>query len=402
VRVPYVAQSSSLSHPPFEHDNHDDMNLRRRVGVVGVLLSVELLDELVFGAREAAWPTIREDFDLSYAQIGVLLSVPFYSSAVLEPVFGVLGDSRWRRAVVVGGGMSVAVALALAASAPGFLVLLVAFAVLFPAAGAFVSLSQATLMDLDPGRREHNMTLWSISGGIGAVAGPLLLALFLFADAGWRPLFGIFAALALVLALVSTTAHTRVTPAHARPSLRATARALRRPHVVRWLALLELADLMLDVLLAFVALYFVDEVAASAAVGGLAVAVWTGAGLAGAFGIVLLLRRVDGLRYLRASAVAVVLLYTAFLLAPGIAPKLALLALVGLATAGWYSIPKARLYESLAGQSGAALALGSLTGAIGGTFPLAIGLVAERYGLDTALWLLLAAPVALFLGVPRR
>lgn len=375
--------------------------LPRRVGVVAALLSVELLDELVYGAREAAWPTIREELDLSYAQVGVLLSVPFWSSAVLEPVFGVLGDSRWRRSVVVGGGIATAAALGLVAGAPGFVVLLVAFAVLSPATGAFVSLSQATLMDLEPTRREHNMTRWSIAGGVGAVAGPLLLAVFLATGLGWRPLFAVFAALAVALVLVSANVHVAAAPADARPSVRATVRALRRPLVVRWLALLELADLMLDVLLGFVALYLVDEVAASATVGGLGVAVWTGAGLVGGFGIVALLRRVDGLRYLRVSAAAALVLYPGFLLVPGVPAKLVLLSLLGLATAGWYSIPKARLYEALAGQSGSALALGSVAGVVGGTFPLAIGLVAEQYGLDIALWLLLAAPLALVVGVPR-
>jgi MFS family permease len=144
--------------------------LRALRGPVIALLAIELLDELVFGAREAAWPALRDELDLSYAQIGVLLSVPTYSSALLEPVFGVLGDSRWRRTVVIGGGIGTATALTLVAGAPGFVVLLVAFALLFPSTGAFASLSQATLMDLEPERRELNMTRWSIAGGVGAVA----------------------------------------------------------------------------------------------------------------------------------------------------------------------------------------------------------------------------------------
>jgi MFS family permease len=65
-------------------------------------------------------------------------------------VFGILGDSRWRRFVVVCGGVGCTAALAAAAVAPGFAVLLVAFVVLSPANGAFVSLSQATLMDVEP------------------------------------------------------------------------------------------------------------------------------------------------------------------------------------------------------------------------------------------------------------
>lgn len=63
------------------------MTLRAlRVGVL-TLLTIALLDELVFGAREAACPAIRTDLDLSYAQIGLLPSVPMCASAILEPVF---------------------------------------------------------------------------------------------------------------------------------------------------------------------------------------------------------------------------------------------------------------------------------------------------------------------------
>ena len=366
------------------------------------LLAIELLDELVFGAREAAWPALRAELDLSYAQIGLLLSAPTYSSAVLEPVFGVLGDSRWRRTVVVCGGIGTAAALVLVAAAPGFVVLLVAFALLFPSTGAFVSLSQATLMDLEPERRELNMTRWSIAGGIGAFAGPVLLVLFTAVGSGWRGLFATFAVLALALTVLAAATHSRVRAHAGRPSLRAALEALRRPLVARWLVLLEFADLLLDVLLGYVALYLVDEAGASAQVGGLGVAVWTGAGLVGGLGVIVLLRRVDGLRYLRASALAALILFPAFLLVPGVPAKLVLLAAVGLATAGWYSIPKARLYDSLSGQSGAALTLGSIAGLIAGTFPLAIGLVAQRYGIDVALWVLVAGPVVLLLGVPRR
>src|SRR5688572_22530102 len=366
------------------------------------LLAIELLDELVFGAREAAWPAIREELDLSYVQIGLLLSVPTYSSAVLEPVFGVLGDSRWRRAVVVVGGIAMATSLVLVAAAPGFVVLLVAFALLFPSTGAFVSLSQATLMDLDPERRESNMTRWSIAGGTGAVAGPVLLILFTALGGGWRALFATFAVLALGLTVIAAATHSRVRAHTGRPSVRAAFGAIRRPLVVRWLVLLEFADLLLDVLLGYVALYLVDEAGASAQAGSLGVAVWTGAGLVGGLGVIALLRRVDGLRYLRASALATLVLFPAFLLVPGLPAKLALLAVVGLATAGWYSIPKARLYDALSGQSGAAVTLGSLAGLIAGTFPLAIGLVAERYGIGAALWVLLAGPLVLLIGVPRR
>ena len=49
--------------------------------------------------------------------------------------------------------------------------------------------------------------------------------------------------------------------------LRTALRALARKEVFRWLFLLELSDLLLDVFLAFLALYFVDEVGTSVASG---------------------------------------------------------------------------------------------------------------------------------------
>jgi MFS transporter, FSR family, fosmidomycin resistance protein len=330
--------------------------------------------------------------------------VPAYAGAVLEPVFGVLGDTRRRRAVVLAGGVTFALALALAAVAPGFVLLLAALCALFPASGAFVSLSQATLMDLEPDGRERNMARWTLAGSVGVVAGPLMLAAAVALGGGWRlPLA------ALVLAAVALTLGARRLPAPPRdgsPSFRAAARAtvaaLRRVAVVRWLVLLELSNLMLDVFGAFLALYLVDAAGLTAAEAGLAFALWTGAGLVGDALLLLVLRRVSGLPYLRVSAVLVALLFPAFLLAEPLWAKLPLLAALGVLNAGWYAIPKARLYAELAGQSGAVLTLGTVTGVVGGTFPLAIGSLAATVGVDAAFWALLLAPLALLLGTPRR
>jgi FSR family fosmidomycin resistance protein-like MFS transporter len=323
---------------------------------------------------------------------------------VLEPVFGVLGDTRFRRAVVLGGGVAFAVALALAAAAQGFVLLLVAFCTLFPASGAFVSLSQATLMDVDPDGRERNMARWTLAGSVGVVAGPLLLAASVAVGGGWREPFAALAVVTLVLTLAARA--LPAPPADGSPSFRQAARAtfaaLRRIAVLRWLVLLELSDLMLDVFGAFLALYLVDAAGLSGAEAGLAFALWTGAGLAGDALLLLVLRRYSGLAYLRASALIVAVLFPVFLLVEPLGAKLATLAALGVLNAGWYAIPKARLYAELEGQSGAVLTLGTVTGLIGGTFPLALGLLAGAVGIEVALWALLIAPIALLVGLPRR
>jgi FSR family fosmidomycin resistance protein-like MFS transporter len=377
------------------------MGIRGRSAVV-VLLAAEVLDELVFGAREAAWPLVRQDLGLSYAELGLLLGLSTYGGTLLEPFVGILGDTRWRRRVVLGGGLGFALALLLFAAAESFWVMLVALLLLFVGAGAFVSLGQATLMDLDPEARERNMARWSVAGGVGAVVGPLVIAGVAGIEGGWRSAFVAFAVVAVVeVVLVASRWPHAITPSAVRPSVRRALGAVRRPTVLPWLVVLELANLMTDVFLAFVALYFVDEVGTSAGAGGVAVAVWTGAGLVGGLGIVAMLRRVAGLSYLRVSALLALVLYPAFLLVPTAGAKLVLVAALGLVTAGWYSIPKARLYAAMPGQSGAAITLGSLAGVIRAAAPLAIGLVAERSGLGTAMWLLLVAPLGLLLLLPR-
>ena len=179
-------------------------------------------------------------------------------------------------------------------------------------------------------------------------------------------------------------------------------RALRRGEVLRWLALLQFSDLMLDVLLGFLALYFVDVAGATPAQAGAAVAVWTGLGLLGNLLLIPLLERVRGLRYLRLSAVLELVLFPAFLLVPGFWTKLMLLGLLGLFNTGWYSILKAQLYSAMPGQSGTVMTVGNIFGLVGGLIPLGLGLVAERFDLVVTMWLLLLGPVALLVGIPKH
>ena len=331
--------------------------------------------------------------------------MPAVISDFVDPAIGLAGDAGRRRALIVAGGAGFALAGVATGLAPGFLVLMLAFVFFYPASTAFVSLSQATLMDLDAEGRERNMARWTAAGSVGVVGGPLLLAAAVWSGAGWRGALLLLAVAALALTLV-----VRGLPIpeseDGEESLRQAARgalaAFRSWAVIRWLLLLEASDLMLDVLFGFLALYFVDVAGLGAVEAGLALGVWTGAGLIGDLLLVPLLVRVQGVVYLRASAAIVALVYPAFLIVDRIDAKLVLLGALGLLNSGWYAIPQANLYASLPGRSGTAIAVGSVTGLAGSLIPITLGLFAERYGLEATMWVLLAAPIALFVGLPRR
>jgi FSR family fosmidomycin resistance protein-like MFS transporter len=336
---------------------------------------------------------------------------------------GVLaGQGRRRRLVILGGGILFLLTLLAVASARSFAVLMAAFVVFYPASGAFVSLTQAEIMDARPDRQAQAMARWDLAGAVGAVAGPLLLTAVLAvqgggeAGGGWRTgylvLAGISALVWLGALLRRPAPAAQLSPeeeaAERRPwMVRARAaspeigRALRDWGTLRWLLLIEVADLLVDVFTGFLALYLVDVANLTPAVAALAIAVRLGAALAGDAALIVILERVGDLTVLRVSAAAAALLYPGFLLVPGVLPKLAVLAALSAVTAPWYPLLQARLYGSLPGSSSVAVTLSSAAGLAGGLGPLAVGLVAQVAGLSWALAGLVVVPVAVLL-IPGR
>jgi FSR family fosmidomycin resistance protein-like MFS transporter len=76
-----------------------------------------------------------------------------------------------------------------------------------------------------------------------------------------------------------------------------------------------------------------------------------------------------------------------------------ILGLLGFFNSGWYSILQGQLYTAMPGQSGTVMTLNNLFDLFGGLTPLALGFVAQEYGLQNTMWMLLAAPFALLIGL---
>lgn len=379
----------------------------RRVGVfVLLLLAIEFFDEIAYGYEQAALPLIRDSLSLSYAQIGLLFTIPMLVGMVAESLMGLVADGKHRRTLILGGGIGFIVSLFLVSISTEFYMLLFAFCLFNPSSGAFVGLSQAALMDVDPTRHEQNMARWTFIGAIGVFAGPLLLGVVMAATGNWRHGYYVLMVIGLVLWIAASRARfakaVEVEPPESMAAgLREALRALRNWNVTRWLVLLVFSDFMLDVLGGFTALYFVDVVGTSEADAGIALAVWSGVGLVGDLLVIPLLERVRGLTYLRVSAGINLLLYPAFLLVPGYLPKLILIAALGFTNAGWYSVLAGRLYTSMPGRSGLVLTVSNVTTVFSALIPLALGATADTFGLLTALWLLILGPIVLIIALPR-
>ena len=334
---------------------------------------------------------------------------------------------------MLGGGILFVLSLLAVASARSFAVLLCAFVAFYPLSGAYVSLTQAELMDASPDRQARVMARWDLAGAIGAVSGPLLLMVVLASGGGWRDGYLILAGFAAVTwlgtclrqplpGLVQAPGHCDAMPsgghrdeegdcerrddgggggAGERPTggwVREVIAALRDWATVRWLVLLQVADLLVNALTGFLALYLVDVAHVTPAAAALAIAIRLGACLGGDAALVVVLERISDVAVLRGTAVAAVLLYPAFLLVPGAPAKLVILAVLSAATAPWYPLLQARLYGQLPGRCSVAVTLNTVAALAGGLGPLAVGIVAQRFGLSWALAGLVIVPLAVLVG----
>lgn len=372
---------------------------------VVALYGVELLDELIYGLHGVVVPYLRDDFALTYTQVGLLFTLPGLVAVITEPLIGLLGDTRHRRLLVMGGIGATAAGLAIFGAAQSYGVVLAALCVMFPASGAYVNLAQATLIDRDATRAEQTMARWTLLGEIGVTIAPLIATIIFALGHSWRGAYFTLAVIAgaFAIVLISQRFDQHTGADSAATSLRSLVRsllgALRHRALLKWIVLAELADFMLDKLLEVTGLYFRDVAGVSLAGASAAVAVSTIAGLIGSLVIVPLLDRVGGLRVVRQSAVVVLIAYVAFLIVPSVEVKYALIALISFSTASWFAVLRAKAFEVLPGQSGLVVAVTSLANVSSLFVPVLLGGLADALGLPVAMALLLIGPVALIYGV---
>src|SRR4030042_2569903 len=112
--------------------------LRGATSLTFLFMLIEFFDELNYGIGNAALPALRTDLGLSYVQVGLLLGLPGIINTVIEPVLMLLGDTRLRRRIWLGGGLAIVLSLVAIASHRSFPVVLLGMVIGYPASGAFV------------------------------------------------------------------------------------------------------------------------------------------------------------------------------------------------------------------------------------------------------------------------
>jgi len=371
-----------------------------------------LLDEVVTGFPVVGLPLLRDQFGLSYEQVGVLFGLSALCGMILDPIINLLSDRGSKRWWVLAGLLGLVLSFVLMGSVHNFGFLLLAFALYVPASNAAVGLSEAILIDQAPQNSTRTMTRWVLLSSIGDLLSPLVVALFVTLHLGWSALCWLGAAIWLSVAMIigrnrfptpTVAADTINASPQVNPwmSLRA---ALRDPVLLRWAALALIPTMMDEVFFGFVSLYLRDALRASQAAIGLILAL----ALAGAlFGLFTL----DRLFKSRAIPPQRLLLWLVLLNLVGVIGLLTTrsielaactLFVIGFGAAGWFPIAQAEAYARLPGRSGTVRVVASLGAPFEVALPAIVGFIAGRFGLLAGVGFLGLAPVMMLMLFPWR
>lgn len=389
--------------------------MRRLVTATALLLAVEFLDELYSGAVGLGAASIQETFAASYTQVSAaLLFGPALVALVIEPFLFVLADRYPRKWFLSSGTIVMGVGGLLAAVSPSLFVVGVGISLAYLGSGAGVAMAQATLVDRFPEDRERSLARWTLWGEIGDLFAPVLVGLVFALEGGWRSTLVVVSLAMITWGIVwffldderrgqrgaspecSADGHDEEEEEDEPGVIEALRIALTRRDLLGWLGATAMCDFMDDLLTIFAVLYL-EEVRSLDVV---AISVVIGAGVFGSIsGLVacerLFLRKVEPLRLLWMTSVMCGVFYSAWLFVEE-TPALAVgFFLVGFSAAPMYPITVARAYAALPGQSGTVNAVAHLFTPLTLSLPLGMGLVADSFGLEAALWLVLVQPIAL-------
>ena len=350
-----------------------------------------LATDFANGALPALLPFLVAEFDLSYTLAALVILMWAASSSVIQPLFGLLSDRRgaiWLlpAGLAVGGG-----AMALAAAAPSYWLVLLLVTVSGLGTAAFHPEGSKFAAFASGRRRATGMSLFSIGGNVGYALGPIA-ATAVVVQLGLQgglllAIPGLLVSLVLLRSLPYLRSFVPEPAASARADEENQPRAL-----VLLLAVITFRSIAWFGLITFVPLWEVS-LGHSEAYGNRLLAAMLLAGGVGTLVAGPLADRLGRRPVLMASVLATGPLIALYVLLGGPVGAVAL-ALVGVCVIGTFGVTMVMSQEYLPRQVGMASGLSiGLSIGLGGIAAVALGSLADAVDLRTALLVAAAAPL---------
>ncbi len=149
---------------------------RTQFAVLGGISFAHMLNDMIQSLILAIYPILKNDFRLSFVQVGLITLTFQLTASLLQPLVGMVTDRRpMPYSLPVGMGFTLC-GLLLLATAPNFPVLLAAAALVGTGSSVFHPESSRVARMASGGRHGLAQSLFQVGGNTGSSLGPLLAA----------------------------------------------------------------------------------------------------------------------------------------------------------------------------------------------------------------------------------
>ena len=378
---------------------------------IGVLALIGAYGELWSGIAVVAAPGVEESHALGHDGYALwIFALPLLLAALLETPITLLADRLPLGRVIAASLGALALSLALCATASSALWLSLALALAGATSGVACAAAQVALVSADPTRAASALSRWTAGQAAGDSLAPLFVSAAIWLGGDHRDALAAIAALVALQALIAlraVPAGPRSTASGAPDTLDAgagdeepglslgAALRLAAGNARLWLHLgaASVCGLLDEVVVALAALRLHHDLGCSEALAAAGMAGISVGGIAGALATERLLARWTPRALLAASGVISLLALGAFIATSSTLAACAALCVLGAAAAPHHPLLMAAAYQQVPSRPGVVSALSNALVPLDVMLPLAIGLIAARFGLASALAALALQPL---------
>lgn len=362
-------------------------------GGVALLSSAHVVDDLYQGAVPALLPFLVAERQYTYAAVSGLTLAATVLSSVTQPAFGWWTDRRPRRWMIPVGMCTAAVGVSLVGLTSTYVLTWLVIALSGLGIAAFHP-EAARAARQAAGSSNRAMSVFALGGNAGFALGALVTTPILLAFGLRGTVLLIFPALVMAVILVTRLRAVLDGPTgHPRASLLPTG-VDNWPAFLRLTSIVVVRSILFFGLTSFLALYFIDDLAASPQVGGAALTVFLVAGGVGTLLGGWVADRAGRLMSIRVGFALATPALAGVLLVSNQAVALVLVALTGVALYMPFAVFVMLGQDFLPNRIGTASGVTvGLAVSIGGLFSPILGWLADTTSLRFALATLVVLPM---------
>nr|WP_312966781.1 MFS transporter [Acinetobacter gerneri] len=201
-------QSSAETQEKFENSPNKAQSMV--VSMICAVAVAHLLNDLIQASLPAIYPLLKDNFALSFAQVGLISLVYQITASLLQPWIGLYTDKHPMPYLLPLGMVVTLLGIGLLAIAPSFSVLLIAAALIGIGSSTFHPEASRVARMASGGRFGTAQSAFQVGGNSGSAIGPLLAAAIIVPNgqiaAAWFMLFA-FAAVCILFKVSQWTIH---------------------------------------------------------------------------------------------------------------------------------------------------------------------------------------------------